>query len=49
MQEWEWDQKENKLDLLLRLIAVKQYDEAVGRCAVELAMEIRQSLIQTEE
>lgn len=49
MREWEWDQKENKLDLLLRLIAVKHYDQAVGRCAVELATEIRAALKQVEE
>ncbi len=44
MQEWEWDQKEDKLALLLRIVANKQYDDSIGGCAVELARKIRESL-----
>ena len=46
MQEWEWDGHEDKLSLLLRLISNKQYDDSVGRCCVELAQEIRETLKQ---
>ena len=45
---WEWDGKEDKLSLLLRLISHMQYTDSVGCVCVNLAQEIQESLKQED-